>query len=458
MACQLYTFVFKKTKNTLLRIASLFLTALLFIFFPPMLNLASGQSPEFVVPCQIQTYGDAWDGVITFGLFNTTGGPFTFTVYNSYLVVMKTNGSLLSLRQARGLNYLVVKVMSPNSLMFQGEPDQTTHFWNFTSNSTVDFPNVYGHHDVEYNPVNKTFLNLRNYVRTVNGSRILFDKIVEEDEGGNILWSWDTYGHISLSDADLCNHVGEANGTALIDFTHANAIQWDYNNSVVYLNVRHTNTFYKINMTSGNIIWGCGEHGNFALLDPKGKNVTSLWYHSHATRQIAPDVFTMFDNDFDNVSNPDDCRSRMIEVTLNETSMTAWVSWSWKAPPQLWSPYFGKTDRLPNGDRIGVFGPPSHQFPQNAPWTGNDTGAVIVEVTSEGSIVRTWTFPTGWSIYRIDEIAGQSKQIPLFGVEPALLIISIATAVIVSTVLVKRRMLHTKNQGTKHDILFRESS
>jgi hypothetical protein len=442
---QFHKLDFKKPGNPFFIIVVLLLISLVFCFFLPTSNPAKGQALGFVGPCQIQTYGKAWDGVMTFGLFNTSGNPLNFTVYNSYLVVMKTDGTLLSLRQSSGLNYFVVKDMGPDSLMFQGEPGQTTHFWNFTSNSAVDFPNVYGHHDVEYNPINNTFLNLRNYQRTINGSQIIFDKIVEEDANGNILWSWDTYDYIPLSDADLCNHVGELNGQPLIDFTHANAIQWDYNNSVVYLNLRHTNTFYKINMTTGNIIWACGEHGNFTLLDSSGKNVTSLWYHSHATWQVAPDVFTMFDNDFDNTTNPNECHSRMIEVALNEQNMTAWVSWSWEAPTQYWSPYFGKTDRLPNGDHIGVFGSPSHHFQQNAPWVGDDTGAVITEVNSTGSIVRTWTFPTGWSIYRIDEITELPAKNSKFDLEPVLLILVVTIAVLVPAILIKNRVLRAKD-------------
>lgn len=146
------------------------------------------------------------------------------------------------------------------------------------------------------------------------------------------------------------------------DFSHANSLDWDYNNGIVYLNLRCTNTFYKINQTTGDIIWACGEFGNFTLLGDDGAVVSSLWYHSHDTKQVAPDVFTMFDNDYDNVTNPDDCHSRMIELTLNETSMTAYVNWSWEAPTQYWTPYAGATLLLPNGDYIGDFADPYHQY------------------------------------------------------------------------------------------------
>ena len=158
-----------------------------------------------------------------------------------------------------------------------------------------------------------------------------------------------------------------------MDFTHANSLDWDYNNSIIYLNLRYTNTFYAINQTTGDIIWACGEFGNFTLLGANGQPLVganglppSLWYHSHDLKEVAPDVFTMFDNDFDNNTNPDDCHSEMLEVTLNETSMTAYVNWSWEAPTQYWNNYGGATLLLPNGDFIGDFGDPTHQLPQNS--------------------------------------------------------------------------------------------
>jgi len=77
-------------------------------------------------------------------------------------------------------------------------------------------------------------------------------------------------------------------------------------------------------------------------------------------------------------------------------SMTAYVSWSWEAPKQYWNPYGGPTLILPNGDIIGDFGDPSHQYPQNKPWDFNNTGAAFVEVNPEGQIIRTFTFPVGW--------------------------------------------------------------
>lgn len=368
------------------------------------------KSPEgsaaktFSVPCNINTYGEVWNGILTFGLFNITG---TQQSYISYLVVMGTNGELQYLRSSSGMSYWTVKYISQDTLMYQGEPGfgagpyiggGSVHFWNFKSNETTDFPNVLGHHDVEYNPVTNTFLTLENYVREINGHDVLFDKIVELNVTGGVLWTWDTYDYLNISEAGPFNETAVYNDETVKDFTHSNAIQWDYTESIVYLNIRHLNTFYKINKTTGKLIWSCGEHGNFTLLDANGRKVPALWFGSHALREVQPDVFIMFDNDFDNETNPNNAQSRMLEVSLNEQTMTARVSWSWTAPKGYWSPYWGKADRLPNGDRMGVFGPPTKQY-------DNSIGAVIVEVNMKGQVVRTYTFPPGWGIYRIEEIS-----------------------------------------------------
>jgi hypothetical protein len=206
----------------------------------------------------------------------------------------------------------------------------------------------------------------------------------------------------------------------VIDLTHANSLQWDFKTNIVYLNMRALDTFCKINMTTNQTVWCLGKHGNFTLLGPNGQHVQSLWYHAHDVQEVQPDVFSMFDNDYDNTTNSTNpCpatyeatngHSRMLEVTVNEQNMTAWTSWSWTAPRTDWTPFWGSLDRLPNGDWIAAFGSMSHFLPGSgitSPLT-NSTGAVLVEVNQQGEVVRTYTFPYGWGIYRVVPIPLQT--------------------------------------------------
>jgi hypothetical protein len=317
-----------------------------------------------------------------------------------------------------------VKYLGQDTLMFEGDPDTSTHFWNLQTNVTTDFPNVYGHHDMIFNPATRTFLTLRSSVRQIDGKNVLMDTIVELDSRGNTLWTWDTYsdGHFGLKDECLCNDTTEVNGQTVIDLTHANSLQWNFQTNIIYMNMRALDTFCKINKTTNQTVWCLGRRGNFTLLGPDGKQVPSLWYHAHDVREVQPDVFSMFDNDYDNTTNAanpcpatfegTNAHSRMLEITVNEQNKTAWASWSWTAPREDWTPYWGSLDKLPNGDWIAAFGAESHYLPGSEITSPlpNSTGAVLVEVNQQGEVVRTYTFTYGWGIYRVVPIPLQTAN------------------------------------------------
>jgi hypothetical protein len=371
---------------------------------------------DFVVPVKIDTYGNVWNGYLAYGLwqFDSTD----LRPVHSYLVVMTTEGQLLYLRRSNDIpSYWPVKYISADTLMFMGEPDSlATHFWNIKTNKTNDFPNVWGHHDLEYNPVTHTFLTLRDYIRVIDGHPVLMDHIYELNSTGGILWTWDTYadGHFSLKDECPCNDTtasyspATARSQVLIDLTHSNSLQWIYDKNIIYFNMRALNTFCKIDKMTSKTVWCLGEHGNFTLFDANGNQVPSLWYHAHDVREVRPNVFLMFDNDYHNTTKPcqqaydgTSSHSRMLEVTVNEQNMTARTTWSWTAPSAYWTPYWGSVDILPNGDRIAAFGGETHYVP-------NTLGAELVEVNQKGEVVRTYTFPYGWGIYRVTEIGLQT--------------------------------------------------
>lgn len=369
---------------------------------------------HFVVPVKIDTYGMAWDGYLAFGLWDFNMSNF-YVPTRSYLVVMTTDGQLLHLRETSGdQSYEPVRFMNYDTLMYEGEPENSTHFWDLKTNLTADFPMVSGHHDIIYNSLTRSFLTLTSYIREIDGKNVLMDKIVELDMTGNTLWSWDTYadGHFDLSDNCQCNETNTVNGERVIDLTHGNSLQWNFEENVIYFNMRHLSTFCKINRTTSQTIWCLGEHGDFTLLGTNGKPVPSLWYDAHDVHELQPDVFLMFDNEYHNTTATPPCpatfegtnaHSRILEITVNEQNKTAQISWSWEAPRLDWSPYWGEADILPNGDAIGTFGSESHYLPGSGITSplSNSTGAVVIEVNPKGEVMRTYTFPYGWGIYRV---------------------------------------------------------
>ena len=451
---------FKRNTFTLVLLTIL---CLIFSSYLPAVN--SETFSGFNLPCTINTYGNAWNGELSFDLEGNS----------SYMVVMDTNGTLVNLRESTGVNgYGPTYNIAPNTVLFEGEPVISdpgsawpvwgTNIWNLTSNTTEPFPDVSSEHDIQYNPVNNTFLTLQDYIRQIGVNTILYDRIVEVNASGDVLWTWDTYNYIPLSEASPYNETFQVNGQTVEDFTHANSLDWDYNNNVIYLNLRNTNTFYKINQTTGNIIWACGEFGNFTLLGDNGQQVSSLWYGCHDLKEVAPDVFSLFNNDYANNTNPDDCHSSLMEITLNETSMTAYVNENWEAPTQYWNSYGGSNVILPNGDMLGDFGDPSHQLPQNEPWDFNNTGAVFVEVNSTGQMVKTFTFPVGWYVYRVQaltdttssaNVSPTASTTPNNNSSPILSIIigalaAVIVVIVVLTIVIYRRKMRVnlKNEVT----------
>lgn len=409
---------------------------------------ASSTSPPsgFAVPCQIQTYGKAWEGTFVFGLFDNFSTT-TLSSTRSYLLVMKTNSEVINFRESNDASYWAVKQISPDELLFQGEPGAWigNHIWNLKTNQTTDLPDFGGHHDIEYNPETKTYITPVSYERNINGTNVLYDKIVEFNSNGTALWSWDTYPYFSLDMACPFNDTWFYNGQWLPDITHANSLQWDYKQNIIYLNIRNLNTFCAINKTSRELIWSCGEHGNVKLLNTEGQLVKSLWYHSHALKQVSNGVFEMFDNEFHNQTNPQNANSRIIDVTVNQTYKTAYISWSWTAPKEYWTPYWGEVDRLPNGDRLGTFGSQTHSIFWNS--LINSTGAVLVEVNPKGEIVRTYTFPEGWGIYRAIELKTVSSQ--NIDVTSAIVVAIVAAAFLVAVVLIIYQKNYFKKPNEK---------
>ena len=88
----------------------------------------------------------------------------------NYLVVMNSNGTVLRVRES-STSYGPAYNVAADTLMFEGEPQindpssawptWVTNFWNLTSNTIQTFPSVSSEHDIQYDPVNNTFLLCR---------------------------------------------------------------------------------------------------------------------------------------------------------------------------------------------------------------------------------------------------------------------------------------------------------
>ncbi|UCG04100.1 MAG: aryl-sulfate sulfotransferase [Candidatus Heimdallarchaeota archaeon] len=340
-----------------------------------------------------------------------TSGTDTFDGYNIFVLERKRqDNQLRSLellitdmkgevivsknytKEPRGLDVYPVELFNTTTVLL-GDDDGAV-LWNFITNTTLDL-GFNGHHDLEYNVNNNTFFTMSWYSTEMpDGYKYGFDRIHEYDWKGNQRWSLNTRDFVNTSWwCPYQDRYGERR-----DLTHGNTVFYDCDEDVIYYLSRNCNTFFKIDHKTKEVLWALGEYGDFDLYDLQGNPQDHLFFHAHSVEKIDSNTFILFDNDMHNQTKRDNHRSRIVEITIDETSMTAHESWSWAAPEEYYSDIWGDADRLPNGNRLGTFGTQTHP--------NTDIGPRLVEVNETGDILWELNFPTTekykYGIYRME--------------------------------------------------------
>ena len=312
-------------------------------------------------------------------------------VYTNTLIVMDMNGTIIAEKDLgiAGNFNCPAEFIDPDTILVGTESG--AKLWHISSD-TMETLDIIGHHEYEYNPNTDTIFVFEQYTRTIGSTDYAFDYIREYTLGGTLFWSLDTYTFINES---MWCPYGDMTGTRA-DITHSNTIFYDVEENVIYYNSRNTNTFFKINRTTSEVIWGLGEYGNFTLFDIDGDVRNTLFYHAHAVEKVDNNTFILFDNDLHNQTYEYNRLSRILEISIDEDTMTANESWYYIAPPDYYSAGWGDADRLPNGNRIGCFGYPS------TPSSG--LSAAFVEVNDLGEVVWETKF-----MYDSDYIYGSYR-------------------------------------------------
>ena len=314
------------------------------------------------------------------------------------IFITDMNGTILASRAANN-NDAAPEFINSTTVFYMSKTGPIQALWNFKTNKTEYFNISAGHHDSEYNPITETFLvfggsrygTLPEEYGDLAGLEISYDDIYEYDKEGNVLWFWNGSTHIPFNSSMYLNETSR--GATRANWMHGNALFWDIEEDVIYYNPRNLDTLYKINKTTGDIVWSVGKHGDFTLYDKYGNQKESLWYHSHSAEIIGPNRFMMFDNDLWNTTRnataPTTEFSRVVEFVVNETDMTAREVFTWVGSEEYTCNRFGDADRLPNGNYIGCFG----AYPEHPAYT--------TEVTPNGDIVWEFVFNAS-SLYRFE--------------------------------------------------------
>ncbi|OCK73754.1 hypothetical protein K432DRAFT_420604 [Lepidopterella palustris CBS 459.81] len=226
----------------------------------------------------------------------------------------------------------------------------------------------------------------------------LFQEI--EIDTGRLLFQWNSLDHVHpdesvVSIASLKFGTGHNSSDAL-DYFHINSVDRDEEHNYL-VSGRHTSTIYKINSTSGDIIWRLGgKNSDFAL----GSGVDFGFQHDarFISRSENGDIQTIsfFDNSGPQLKGKTGeyiNKSSGKLHSLNTKTWTATLVQEFPAPNHIFAFSQGGTQILPNGNAFVSLGSGGAvtEFSQMEPfnWTGipHEKPAIVALAHGESTMV-----------------------------------------------------------------------
>jgi hypothetical protein len=205
----------------------------------------------------------------------------------------------------------------------------------------------------------------------VNG--MVTEGVVQEIDiaTGAVLLEWHSLPNVALTESYV-----PAPASGPYDYFHINAAKLDTDGNIL-VSSRHTWTVYKINRTSGAIMWRLGgKKSDFTL----GPGLPFAWQHD--VEAVDAKTLRIFDNESNGV--PVLPYSRVIWVSHDDTAMTANIVETIVHPAKLSVLAEGSAQALDNGDTFvdwGILGR-------------------VSEFNGAGQLVFDAVEPSGYSSYR----------------------------------------------------------
>jgi hypothetical protein len=200
---------------------------------------------------------------------------------------------------------------------------------------------------------------------------------------GAVLFEWHTVDHVAIDESFV---APTTDPTAIYDYVHANSIELDRDGTLL-VSARNTSTVYKIDRTTGAIVWRLGgKQSDFAMGDGTGFS----WQHD--ARRQADGTLTIFDDG----ASPG--HSRAIVLRLDEQAKTATLVRAYEHPTPLLARSQGNMQVLSGGNVLVGWG---------------DAGYVS-EFSSTGEVVFDATYPAAVQSYRNfrAEWTGRPRELP----------------------------------------------
>ncbi len=291
-------------------------------------------------------------------------------------------------------------------------------------------------HEFQISPKGTAFISAY-YPVYVNASsahgakrQVVLDSVAQEIDipTGLVLYQWDSLDHVSL---DSSYSPPPKSSGAPFDYFHINDIEPDKDGNVV-ISARNTSAAYKVDHTTGRIIWTLGgKHSSFKM----GPGAQFAFQHDIRIRANGDLFVTLFD---DGAGPPTvHSHSRGLKLILDFKHMQArWVA-GLDHSPQLLANFEGNYQQLPGGGGFLGWGQQpfftefnshnqivfdGHFVGRNSnyrayrfPWTGQPDNAPAVAATAgkNATAYVSWNGATTVSSWRISGGSDPTKLAPV---------------------------------------------
>ena len=169
------------------------------------------------------------------------------------------------------------------------------------------------------------------------------------------VWNWNAFDYISMEDYDsLGGSWLSAFQQNEFDWTHANSIFFDEQESALYLSIRQLSKIVKIDYPSGDILWMIGLPEEFTSGNTNQNICTNLLFSfQHHVSKLDNGNLLMFDNGniSDIVRNLDNKLSRALEFEINDNNECN-IVWEYDLPENYYAKTMGSTQHLSNDNYL----------------------------------------------------------------------------------------------------------
>ncbi len=196
---------------------------------------------------------------------------------------------------------------------------------------------------------------------------VMGDRIVEFDQEGNIVWTWNAFEHMDpyrIGYETFIPYWKRRGFPKTIDWSHANALVYDEADDAVLINFRLQSAILKIDRKTGEVLWVFGEPSGWpeALQDKiiQLEGDARWFWHQHSPTLTSRGTLLLFDNGnyrarpFDEPVPIDEAYSRAVEYEIDEENLTARQVWSSEMPgeEQVLSIAMGSVSDLPETGHV----------------------------------------------------------------------------------------------------------